>query len=431
MGIIIANTDPYDIDDQLQITQNRDERIVELREKLEVEADPDFVLENGLVYRKSKDGRSLFYVPKEMEINVIRHAHEKICHLGTTKCVDQLRAYYWFPNMKTKVENFIQNCIRCIMYSIPSHCHNRTLHSIPKKPIPFDTIHIDHFGPLPSILSKRKHILVVVDAFTKHTKLYAVNSTSSREVRACLDKYFENYSRPRKVISDRGACFTSLEFSSYLIDHNIEHVQVATASAQANGQVERVNRVLKSMLAKLSEPIQHSDWTKMLTRVEFALNNSVHSSTGHTPCQLLFGVSQRGLEVDMLTEHLEEKFETSDRDLTKSRTDASDRIIRSQQRNSTVVSRKHSPPVSYSEGEFVVIHSIDTTIGTNEKFVPKFRGPYRIHKVLPNDRYVIRDIENCQITQLPYDGIIEASRMRRWADWRDARDSDDDSASEN
>lgn len=37
---------------------------------------------------------------------------------------------------------------------------------------------------------------------------------------------------------------------------------------------------------------------------------------------------------------------------------------------------------------------VDTTIGTNKKFVPIFKGPYRIYKVLPNDRYVIRDIEN-------------------------------------
>lgn len=41
-----------------------------------------------------------------------------------------------------------------------------------------------------------------------------------------------------------------------------------------------------------------------------------------------------------------------------------------------------------------------------------------MHRVLPNDRYVIRDIENNQVTQKPYDGIIESSHMRRWADCR-------------
>jgi len=33
---------------------------------------------------------------------------------------------------------------------------------------------------------------------------------------------------------------------------NIKHVKVATASPQSNGQVERVNRFLRSVLSKLS-----------------------------------------------------------------------------------------------------------------------------------------------------------------------------------
>lgn len=89
--------------------------------------------------------------------------------------------------------------------------------------------------------------------------------------------------------------------------------------------------------------------------------------------------------------------------------------------------QKHRPHIAFSEGDFVVIRNIDTTIGTNKKFVPKYKGPYCVHKVLPNDRYVVRDIENCQSTQLPYDGIIEASRMRSWADWRNSSENNSDS----
>ena len=118
------------------------------------------------------------------------------------------------------------------------------MHSIPKIPEPFDTIHIDHYGPLPSVRSKRKYILVITDGFTKHVKLYAVNTTNTKEVCASLKKYFEYYSRPRRIVSDRGTCFTSLEFGKFTLDNNIQHIKVATASPQANGQVERVNRVL-------------------------------------------------------------------------------------------------------------------------------------------------------------------------------------------
>lgn len=377
------------------------------------------MLEDGLVYRKSGD-HLLLYVPNEMKSNIVRNAHETTCHLGVAKCIDQIKLYYWFPNMREKVEKVIRNCLQCVMYSVPAHCNNRTLHHIPKKPIPFDTVHIDHFGPLPSIISKRKHILVIVDAFTKFVKLYAVHSTSTKEVCVCLSKYSEYYSRPRRVVSDRGTCFTSLEFESYLLENNIEHVKVASASPQANGQVERVNRVIKAMLAKISDPVQHSDWSKLLTKVEYAINNSVHSVTKKTPSMLLFGAGKRGREVDALSEFLDNKHSGTELcDLSAMRNEVSERISEYQEKSSEHYSRIHRPHVTFDEGDFVVIRNVDTTIGTNKKFIPEFKGPYRVHRKLPNDRYVVKDIENCQVTQLPYNGIIEASRMRLYPDLRD------------
>ena len=84
----------------------------------------------------------------------------------------------------------------------------------------------------------------------------------------------------------------------------MEHVKVATVSPQANGQVERVNRTLKVMLAKITEPTMHADWCKLLDRAEYAVNNSIHSSTGERPSRLLFGVQQRGCEKDALTVYI-------------------------------------------------------------------------------------------------------------------------------
>lgn len=69
---------------------------------------------------------------------------------------------------------------------------------------------------------------------------------------------------------------------------------------------------------------------------------------------------------------------------------------------------------TFKEGDFVVIKNVDTTIGVNKKLLPKFKGPYEIHKKLPNDRYVVRDIENGQITQIPYDSVIEACNIKLW-----------------
>lgn len=74
---------------------------------------------------------------------------------------------------------------------------------------------------------------------------------------------------------------------------NVSHVKVAVASPQANGQVERVNRILKSMLGKLTDEINHDDWVKRLLEVEYAINNSTHSTCRDTPSRLC-SVSSKG-----------------------------------------------------------------------------------------------------------------------------------------
>lgn len=193
------------------------------------------------------------------------------------------------------------------MYAAPVRACERELHSIPKQPTPFDTIHLDFFGPLPSLNPKRKHMLVVIDAFTKHVKLYPVNSTSAREVLACLEKYISYYSRPRRVITDQGTCFTSLEFTERMKKWNIDTVRVAAGSPQANGQAERALRVVKSILGKLSEPISHADWALRLPEVEYAINNSTHSSTKYTRSELLFGTEQRGTKTEELSELIQKE----------------------------------------------------------------------------------------------------------------------------
>ena len=84
---------------------------------------------------------------------------------------------------------------------------------------------------------------------------------------------------------------------------------MSVAPPQSNGQVVGVNRDIKAMLAKLTEPITHADWVRMLTQVEFSINNTVHSTTKQTLSVMLFGVEQRGKILDVLTKHLRDRSE--------------------------------------------------------------------------------------------------------------------------
>lgn len=411
---VVAAIEATDVDVNVQITQSRDEHIQSIREKLETGECPGYVLEDGLVFRSTGGNQRQLMVPLEMEENLIRLVHEKYGHVGVDKCANQIAKHYWFSNMREKIGRFVRNCLKCIYYSAPHRKNERNLHNIPKSPVPFDTVHIDHFGPLPAEKSRAKYVFAVVDAFTKFVKLYPVNTPGTKEACNALNKYFDYYSRPRRIISDRGTSFTSQDFGRFVRDHNIEHVKVAVASPQSNGQVERVNRDLKAMLAKLAESDEHSDWKQKLTQVEYAMNNASHTTTGVAPSKLLFGVEQRGSCIDELTEYLEERLANEPVELVKLREKASAAIEKSQAYNLQYFNDHHTPAVEFDEGEFVVIRNVDTVVGTNKKLVPKYRGPYIVKKKLDNDRYVIEDVENYRVTQIPYHGILDSSRMRRW-----------------
>lgn len=61
-----------------------------------------------------------------------------------------------------------------------------------------------------------------------------------------------------------------------------------------------------------------------------------------------------------------------------------------------------------------MVKNIDNALGINKKHIPKFKGPYEIKKVLPNNRYVIKGIEGFQITQLPFNSVFKSKYMKPW-----------------
>jgi len=48
--------------------------------------------------------------------------------------------------------------------------------------VPFQVVHMDHYGPLIESSDGRKHILILVDAYSRYTWLFAVKSAGTKEV---------------------------------------------------------------------------------------------------------------------------------------------------------------------------------------------------------------------------------------------------------
>lgn len=210
-------------------------------------------------------------------------------------------------NVGEKIKKFINNCVHCILTERKQGKKEGFLHAIDKGELPLDTYHVDHLGPMVSTVKQYKYLLVVVDAFTKFTWIYPTKTTNAKEVIGKLRLQQEVFGNPRRIVSDKGAVFTSEDFKSFCVEENIRFVKTTTGMPRANGQVERINRSIIPVLSKLSleDPTK---WYKFVHSVQQALNGTFQLSIATTPFKLLFGVNmKRKLDLNVI-EILEENF---------------------------------------------------------------------------------------------------------------------------
>lgn len=148
------------------------------------------------------------------------------------------------------------------------------------------------------------------------------------------------------MTADRGTALTSNESNEFLKENHVKLILVAIGSPQANGQIERVNRILAPMLGKLSNDKTGKLWYKLLKSTDYSVNNTVKRTAGDTLNRLLFGANQRGDTVDDVKELLENHVKTSPRDLKKLRLVAADKTEKSQIYHKEYHDKKRKDPHS-------------------------------------------------------------------------------------
>lgn len=233
-----------------QKAQETDDHIKTIKEVLKVKPYENYAIHNKLLC-KYEDSNYKIVVPADMQTNLISKIHQN-GHFKTLKLEKIINKEYYIPNLHEKINQVIVNCIQCILVDKKEGKKEGFLHPIPKEPVPLDTIHIDHLGPMPSSNKDYKYILAVIDAFTKFVWLFPTKSTSADETIKKFEVYSSVFGNPRRIITDRGTAFTATAFKECCKERNIELIQITTGIPRGNGQIERVHRIVISSLAKLS-----------------------------------------------------------------------------------------------------------------------------------------------------------------------------------
>ncbi|XP_062085976.1 uncharacterized protein LOC133792083 [Humulus lupulus] len=96
------------------------------------------------------------------------------------------------------------------------------------------------------------------------------------------------YQVPRKIVSENGWQFNSEVFTEFCQRYGVIKNFSSVAHPQGNGQVEAVNKTLKSTLKKRLEQAKGA-WPEELLGALWSYRTTARTSTGHSPFSMAYG----------------------------------------------------------------------------------------------------------------------------------------------
>lgn len=409
----------------LEVAQQNDpetQNLIGQVERNELDTNQYIIRNNLLHYKTDEDSQPKLYIPKGYRFQILRLFHDNNCHVGYDKTLNKIKEYFWFPGIASFVKKYLSHCLICIERKGHSGPKQGYLHPIQKTAIPFHTIHLDCTGPFQQSREGYRHILLMIDGFTKFCILKPLKTLSAQELIPLIRETITLFGTPSLVITDRGTNFSSTQIRSLFNELHVEHHMIATGTPRANGQVERYVTTVINMLATTCNNL--SDWPSELWKVQQSINTTEQKSTGFAPIRLLIG---RNANIPPVQAHLDEVLGANPLDESIDvRTDreiANRRLVEVADKFKQRFDSLRRNNRSYAIGDLVYVSQDHRR---NDKLSPKFKGPYEIINVLPNDRYSLRGIGNLRnIT-------IAKEKLRFWpGEWVDENAAVEDALQHN
>ncbi|KAI3669693.1 hypothetical protein L6452_41033 [Arctium lappa] len=176
------------------------------------------------------------------------HKSKYSIHPGSTKMYRDLKLHFWWPVMKLDVARYVERCVTCSQVKAE---HQRPYGSLQSLEIPewkWEHITMDFVTKLPKTLRGHDTIWVIVDRLTKSAHFLPMRETLPMDKLAKL--YIDEVDGFQKELGTR----------------------------------VKLEDMLRSCVIDFG-----GSWDSHLPLVEFAYNNSYHSSIGMAPFEALYG----------------------------------------------------------------------------------------------------------------------------------------------
>uniref|UniRef100_A0A7M5WLR4 Uncharacterized protein n=1 Tax=Clytia hemisphaerica TaxID=252671 RepID=A0A7M5WLR4_9CNID len=267
------------------------------KEKKEILRDIDnYLIDNGVLYHvfspriATTEGTwKQLVIPKKYRAQILQLNHDEpaSAHFGFAKTADKIRRRYYWPNMLTDIQTWVNTCIIC------QQDKGTTKKNAPLYPIAtgevFEALHCDVVGPFPRTDAGNRYVVVFIERLTAWPEAFAVASTEANVIaELLLHHIIFRFGVPRHFVTDQGKNFLSNLMAEVCNMLNIKQIKTTPYHPQSNGIVERLNGTLVKGISHFVASRQN-DWDQYLPSVLFAYRTSVNESRKESPYYLMFG----------------------------------------------------------------------------------------------------------------------------------------------
>jgi hypothetical protein len=281
-NIVVGNTtvDTPELYQMIRMQQLEDPELNNLIEIKQIE------LRDDLYYHKTK-----VFIPKSLVSTILSRTHDSITsgHPGNRKTFTITNRQFWWPKMRTEVNDYVQSCQICTRAKARRLKPAGLLMPLPIPPRPWYSLSMDFITDLPESQSYDA-ILVIVDRFSKMAHFIPCTKTTSTYdlAQMFIKEIIRIHGLPYDITSDRGPQFVSQLWKSILDLLNIKRNLSTAYHPQTDGQTERVNQCLEQYL-RIYVAEDQLNWTDLLPTAELAYNTVPHDSTELSPFQICYG----------------------------------------------------------------------------------------------------------------------------------------------
>jgi hypothetical protein len=322
--------------------------------------------------------------------SLIRDAHA-FGHFGRSAVFQRLwNKGFWWPNIRRHIEEALSNCDACIRYVVTKSGFHPLSYITADGP--WHHIQIDTSIHLP--LSRDGHVamLAIIDVFTGFVVLRALRDHTAETVSRKLWKLFCLLGLPKIIQSDNGPEFANDVIRTLVKITGMDHRLISPYNPRADGKVERVIGSTMSIIKKLLHGAEEN-WALFVPFAQLTFNDKVASLTGSTPFSLMFGRPLNELkDYSSTTPKIIplNDWKTHQEKIVSLIFPAVSTKIRGVKDKMMIAFNAHRRqllPTSIPSGASVML--VDPV--RQNKFEPKYIGPYSVVRRAQNGAYVLRD----------------------------------------